>query len=294
MVWGHFWSCSRRTAKPSRSAGKPQGWAGGADSRGLSPARPVNGPGAAAAPTPALHCPLQAPGAGGSARAAGTLREPAPFPERPLTARRGGQGTRSCSRGPPTEASGAHLAPGAAQGTTRPPRSPRGPGPAPARPAPHSPRAAAAAVTSASIPRRPAEVTSRRRERFLPVRRGPARPGSGGGAGREPPRTSPGSSGSHKHRSLMRSDRGKTAQARTGTPNARPPPPAPHTEVTKTTRETAELIVKTDREGGHALGTDTGGAPRRNRSRVRDGGGRKGENGGRGERRPDPAPGNGN
>lgn len=91
----------------------------------------------------------------------------------------------------------------------------------------------------------------------------------------------------------MRSDRGRTAQARTGTPSARPPPPAPHTEVTKTARETAELIVKTDREGGHALGTDTGGAPRRNRSRV------LGNVGGRrewreGERRPEPAPGNGN
>lgn len=79
----------------------------------------------------------------------------------------------------------------------------------------------------------------------------------------------------------MRSDRGRTAQARTGTPSARPPPPAPHTEVTKTARETAELIVKTDREGGHALGTDTGGAPRRNRSRVQGEGG-EGENGERG------------
>lgn len=122
------------------------------------------------------------------------------------------------------------------------------------------------------------------------MRRDPARVGFGSGVSGEPARTSPGSSGSHKHRSLMRSDRERTAQARTGTPSARPPPPAPHTEVTKTTRETAELIVKTDREGGHALGTDTGGAPRPNRV----GGWEGGENGERGEHRPDPAPGNGN
>lgn len=88
----------------------------------------------------------------------------------------------------------------------------------------------------------------------------------------------------------MRSDRGRTAQARTGTPSARPPPPAPHTEVTKTARETAELIVKTDRGGGHALGTDTGEASRRNRSRLRGKG--EGENGGGGGA--GAAPGNGN
>lgn len=116
------------------------------------------------------HCQPQAPGAGGSARAAGTLREPAPFPERPLRARRRSPGTRPCSPGAPTE--GVRRPSCAGKGPEHP-LAPagclRGPGPAPARPAPHSPRAAAAAVTSASIPRRTAEVTSRRRERFRPV-----------------------------------------------------------------------------------------------------------------------------
>lgn len=140
MVWGHFLS-------PSVPAGKAAGLGWSADSRGLSPGRQQPRP-------QRCRCRPRAPGAGSAA-------------ERPATG-----GTRPYSRCAPTEASGAHGAPGAAQGTpgSRPPaplRTHPAPPPPPSLPPPSPPPPAGSDVW--------------RRERFRPVRRGPS--GVGGGAG---------------------------------------------------------------------------------------------------------------
>lgn len=169
-----FLSCPRLTANPVGAAGK----AAGLGWKRRQP-RALTGPTTAppaGAPTPALSLPApssrsrrQRAGSGDASAAGSVPRTPPQKAEAQPRDKAVFSGRTHGGRQEPLLRRERPRTPLA------PPGCPRGPGPAPARPAPHSPRAAAAAVTSASIPRRTAEVTSQRRERFRPVWR--ARPG---------------------------------------------------------------------------------------------------------------------
>lgn len=279
-----------RRSPPRPSSGRPAGPPASPSPSLLPSSRSGTAlfpPAAPAAPTRARPA-----GAGERARAAGTLQEPTPFPDRhPRSA--GGKPRFSGRSGRPhTRGGGQKPAlpprPGAARRGPRPARRlAAAPGPASPRRR-GRPRRGPGGTGSDRLPPRspltppppslppPSPAASRRKRRRdaggrLPPRPGPRLRSVAGGASRwrrrrRGRRTRKNKAGQQwepqtqifnairpRENSTVTYRHPESAPA---APRARPaaPPgprsPSPDTEVTKTIRETAELVVKTDREGG--------------------------------------------